>query len=123
MKFSTSRRMKLKCSGQSCNHMYEYTDTEDCLCNGPGRHKSHAKFYAGVYDDYVEVIVGSYNLHSSSYCENMMLRRYEPEQFSRSYLAPFNVSLHRPAHNRAQSVFKAVIEIDAGKGVMPARLE
>ena len=36
MKFSTSRRMKLKCSGQSCNHVYEYTDTEYCLCNDPG---------------------------------------------------------------------------------------
>lgn len=86
-------------------------------------HKSHAKFYAGVYDDHVEVIVGSYNLHSGSYYENMMLRRYEPEPFSRNYLAPSNVSLHEPALNRAQSVPKAVIEIDAGKGVMPARLE
>ncbi len=86
-------------------------------------HKSHAKFYAGVYDDYVEVIVGSYNLHSGSYYENMMLRRYEPEQFSRNYLAPFNVSLHKPAYNHAQPVLKAVIEIDADKGVMPAKLE
>lgn len=36
MEFSTSHRMKLKCSGQSCNHVYEYTDTEFCLCNDPG---------------------------------------------------------------------------------------
>lgn len=28
--------MKLKCSGQSCNHVYEYTDTEYYLCNDPG---------------------------------------------------------------------------------------
>lgn len=36
MKFSTSRRMKLKCSGQSCNHVYEYTDTVYRSCNDPG---------------------------------------------------------------------------------------
>lgn len=76
--------------------------------------KFHAKFYAGVYDDHVEVIVGSYNLHSGAYYENLSFKKYSIEKFERDYLAPFGVALRQPDGQKHE--LKAVIEIDADTG-------
>jgi len=51
--------------------------------------KSHAKYYVGVYDNYVEVLAGSFNIHGGSYFENMIFKRYEKEFFKERYLHMF----------------------------------
>lgn len=51
--------------------------------------KSHAKYYVGVYENHVEVLSGSFNIHQGEYFENMNYRRYEKEFFKKRYLHMF----------------------------------
>lgn len=53
----------------------------------------HAKFYAGVFDDHVEVLVGSYNIHQGKTLENLVVERYVVDEFEEKYLKPFNKRL------------------------------
>jgi len=53
----------------------------------------HAKFYAGVFDDHVEVLVGSYNIHQGLTLENLVVEQYGVEEFEEKYLKPFNKGL------------------------------
>ncbi|MBS1530281.1 MAG: hypothetical protein JSU01_08235, partial [Bacteroidetes bacterium] len=41
--------------------------------------KSHAKYYVGVFEDYVEVLSGSFNIHTGTYFENMTFKRYRKD--------------------------------------------
>jgi len=51
--------------------------------------KSHAKYYVGVYDDYVEVISGSFNIHGGQYFENVTFKKYDKKFFLTRYLHMF----------------------------------
>ncbi|MCS2713620.1 hypothetical protein NXW18_08730 [Bacteroides thetaiotaomicron] len=51
--------------------------------------KSHAKYYVGVYDEYVEVISGSFNIHKGEYFENVSFRKYPKSFFFERYLHMF----------------------------------
>lgn len=51
--------------------------------------KSHAKYYVGVYDEYVEVISGSFNIHKGEYFENVSFRKYSKSFFFERYLHMF----------------------------------
>lgn len=51
--------------------------------------KSHAKYYVGVFDNYVEVLAGSFNIHQGQYFENITFRKYEKDFFKRRYLHMF----------------------------------
>lgn len=51
--------------------------------------KSHAKYYVGVYENYVEVLSGSFNIHQGKYFENINFRKYEKEFFKKRYLHMF----------------------------------
>lgn len=46
----------------------------------------HAKIYAGIYADKVELIAGSYNIHTGKYLENISLRNVSRERFLNSYM-------------------------------------
>lgn len=81
-------------------------------------HKSHAKFYAGVFDDGVEVMMGSYNLHSGGYLENLTLSRYDRSEFERMFLAPFGIGLRGVDE---EYIHAAGMEVDES-GVSPIRL-
>ncbi len=48
--------------------------------------QSHAKYYVGVFNDYVEVLSGSFNLHTGEYWENMTFKKYTKEFFRERYL-------------------------------------
>jgi len=52
--------------------------------------KSHAKYYVGVYENYVEVLSGSFNIHQGTYFENINFRRYDKEFFKERYLHMFS---------------------------------
>ena len=47
--------------------------------------KFHAKFYAGVLGDTVEVLVGSYNVHEGVGLENLSFKRYPLPDFLEKY--------------------------------------
>ena len=47
--------------------------------------KFHAKFYAGIVGDEVEVLVGSYNVHEGKGLENLSFKRYPIEDFLAKY--------------------------------------
>jgi hypothetical protein len=51
--------------------------------------KSHAKYYVGIYDDYVEVLSGSFNIHTGASYENIYLKRYDKDFFKARYLHMF----------------------------------
>lgn len=51
--------------------------------------KSHAKYYVGVYNSYVEVLSGSFNIHKGKYFENIVFKRYDKNFFKRRYLHMF----------------------------------
>lgn len=53
--------------------------------------KSHAKFYAAVFEDYAEVVTGSYNIHTGQYLENLTLKKYLIEDFYEKFLKPYGV--------------------------------
>ena len=46
----------------------------------------HSKFYAGVYKDRVEVLVGSYNVHEGDILENLSFKTYTIAEFKTRYL-------------------------------------
>ena len=46
----------------------------------------HSKFYAGVYEDRIEVLVGSYNVHEGNVYENLFFKVYSLEDFKTKYL-------------------------------------
>ena len=51
--------------------------------------KSHAKYYVGVYENYVEVLSGSFNIHQGQYFENINFRKYDKDFFKQRYLHMF----------------------------------
>lgn len=46
----------------------------------------HSKFYAGVYEDRIEVLTGSYNVHEGNVYENLFFKYYSLEEFRAKYL-------------------------------------
>lgn len=52
--------------------------------------KSHAKYYVGVFENYVEVLSGSFNIHQGKYFENVNFRKYDKTFFKERYLHMFN---------------------------------
>lgn len=46
----------------------------------------HAKLYAGVFDDHVELLSGSYNVQTGKVLEQMSIRNMTKEMFKRNYL-------------------------------------
>lgn len=46
----------------------------------------HAKFYAGVFDDHVEMLSGSFNVQTGNILEQMHLRSISREMFKSNYL-------------------------------------
>jgi hypothetical protein len=46
----------------------------------------HSKFYAGIYEDRIEVLVGSYNVHKGNVFENLFFKEYSLEEFRTKYL-------------------------------------
>lgn len=79
--------------------------------------KSHSKFYAGVYDDHVEVLMGSYNIHSGEYLENLALKRYSKEDFEKRFLQPFSLELKsgKDQPEVCDNVYDSVAIIEIGK--------
>ncbi len=48
--------------------------------------KFHSKFYAGIYADKVEVLLGSYNVHEGDVLENLSFKEYTVSEFQKRYL-------------------------------------
>lgn len=46
----------------------------------------HSKFYAGIINNRVEVLIGSYNVHMGDILENLAFREYSLEEFKIRYL-------------------------------------
>ncbi len=55
----------------------------------PFYQRSHAKYYVGVFDEYVEVLAGSFNIHTGPSFENISYRRYDKEFFKNRFLHMF----------------------------------
>lgn len=77
--------------------------------------KFHAKFYAGIFDDHVEVLKGSHNIQTGDYLENLSVSLYSISDFEEKYLRPFGMTLpDAPAMDKVQQA--GFIEI-SDKGV------
>lgn len=55
--------------------------------------KFHAKFYAGIIDKTVEVLMGSYNIHQGKSLENITFLRYPINEFQKRFLEPFKIEI------------------------------
>lgn len=55
--------------------------------------KFHAKFYAGIIDEDVEVLMGSYNIHQGKSLENITFHRYPRKEFQKRFLDPFKIKI------------------------------
>lgn len=55
--------------------------------------KFHAKFYAGIIDEDVEVLMGSYNIHQGKSLENITFNRYPRKEFQKRFLDPFKIKI------------------------------
>jgi len=73
--------------------------------------KFHAKFYAGIIDETVEVLMGSYNIHQGSSLENITFLRCPKNEFQHKFLDPFKIRITDFIHkeNNFQS---ALIDIN-----------
>lgn len=58
-----------------------------------GDSKFHAKFYAGIVDETVEVLMGSYNIHQGKSLENITFHRYHINEFQKRFLEPFKIEI------------------------------
>lgn len=72
----------------------------------------HAKFYCGMSSDFVEILVGSFNIHEGSYVENIHLLRYEFQDFARRYLLGMKMFFDTALLNRQRRILE--IQIDNG---------
>lgn len=75
--------------------------------------QSHAKFYAGVFDDYVEMLIGSFNIHSGEYRENLTFMRCPIEKFEQDFLKPYGVTVTKGTEGANGEGLVAVIETSA----------
>lgn len=48
--------------------------------------KFHAKFYAGIFSDRVEMLSGSFNIHTGEFLENLTFRTYDKLHFKENYI-------------------------------------
>lgn len=48
--------------------------------------KFHAKFYAGIFCDRVEMLSGSFNIHTGEFLENLTFRTYDKLHFKENYI-------------------------------------
>lgn len=46
----------------------------------------HAKFYAGIFNNHVEVLAGSYNIHTGCGLEQVSMKNYNKDVFKNSYM-------------------------------------
>ena len=76
---------------------------------------SHAKFYAGVFKDYVEVLNGSYNIHRGKTLENLSFKRYSKEEFNQRFLNPYSMLC---AEEESSNIFAALIEVEGDSGCL-----
>jgi hypothetical protein len=56
----------------------------------PFYQRSHAKYYVGVFNDKVEVLSGSFNIHKGPSFENLNFREYSKDFFEKRYLHMFD---------------------------------
>ncbi|MFP1133002.1 hypothetical protein [Asticcacaulis sp. W401b] len=59
-------------------------------------HKSHAKFYAGIGSEGVEVLSGSANLVPGPSLENLSFGRFTPAKWQSNYESKLGIELNRP---------------------------
>lgn len=67
----------------------------------------HSKFYAGVYEDRVEVLVGSYNVHEGNVFENLFFKDYSLDEFRKKYLNKIlpDVKLIKESENIVRALY------------------
>lgn len=46
----------------------------------------HCKFYAGIFDNHVEMLSGSYNIHTGNGLEQVSMRNYPKDIFKNRYM-------------------------------------
>lgn len=46
----------------------------------------HAKFYAGIFNNHVEVLAGSYNIHTGCGLEQVSMKNYNKDVFKNKYM-------------------------------------
>ena len=49
----------------------------------------HAKFYAGIFNNHVEVLAGSYNIHTGCGLEQVSMKNYNKDVFKNKYMDNF----------------------------------
>lgn len=60
--------------------------------------RSHAKYYVGVFDDKVEILSGSFNIHKGPSFENISFENYNKEFFLERYLHMFKEFEYSDGH-------------------------
>ena len=65
----------------------------------------HAKFYAGVFDDHVELLSGSFNVQTGGVLEQMHLRKVSRELFKSNYLDRLVDGFEYEASNNPKTLF------------------
>ncbi len=79
--------------------------------------KSHAKYYVGVYENYVEVLSGSFNIHQGSYFENITFKTYDKTFFKDRYLHMFKDFEYEETEQKEQ-VHYMTLGTDADKNYL-----
>lgn len=79
--------------------------------------KSHAKYYVGVFKEYVEVLSGSFNIHTGKYFENISFKRYSKDFFSKRYLHMFTDYKYNEAE-RNESVHYMILGTEQDKNFL-----
>lgn len=64
------------------NNLQEVVEKQRIKTKG----RFHAKFYAGIFDNHVEVLSGSYNIHTGGGLEQISMRNYPKDIFKNRYM-------------------------------------
>ena len=88
-------------------------DLQDAGANGEMTfyQKFHAKFYAGIFNDRVEMLSGSFNIHTGDYYENLTFKNYNKEHFKERYIRKINPSFNYQGY-KPERVHYIEINID-----------
>jgi hypothetical protein len=88
------------------DHLYKYGRVDSLQQNSLKFERSHAKFYAGIISDFVEILSGSFNFSIGPSVENLTYSQMSIDKFETNYLLPYGIE-YKMTNNHQHFYYKS----------------
>lgn len=95
-KSSTKKKFEKKINSDGeLDILYKYGRVDTLQKNSLRHERAHAKFYAGILCNFVEILSGSFNFSSGPSVENLIYSRMSIDQFETNYLSHYGIEYNK----------------------------